>query len=344
MNLSKDEQIASLTAQVSRLQARIDAWEAVHELSRSEIIQARQMIQAQERVMDLSRSELKVLRSDIEKIVGVNSRLEADILEILARTGLADEAREQMLEQVRSAEGPAFCSAALHVLVNLNLEAHQAEQVWNHVLNHQTALSKALGRHVAFTTALIDFCKVERLLSSPKVLEVAFFADLIRNTVVDELTGLYNRRFLSRAVERDMANAARHQTPIALIVGDVDHFKKINDTFGHPVGDRVLLEVASILSGESRAGDAACRMGGEEFLILAPDMDGDAAFVVAERMRRTLESKRFDFDKQVTMSFGVAAFPDFEADFDQLLLAADQALYSAKNGGRNQTVLARASA
>ena len=334
----------ALRAEVARLRARITAWEAVFDMSRSELIEAKETIRAQEQVMDLSRSELRVLRTDMERLVNVDTALEADILELLARPrGTQEQSLLYELERMRSRHGAVFSRDALRVLLNLNYDPHEADRLWVAAVRHHQLLSAKLGRDPGIAVSLLDYFKnVLLVVQSPKVIEISVFADMIRHAVVDELTGLYNRRFLGRVVERDMARAVEHGAPIAILVCDVDHFKMVNDTFGHPAGDQVLLTVARILLDHSRSQDATCRVGGEEFLVLAPDTTGKSAFLLAEKIRQAVEVTDFPVERQVTMSFGVASFPEFGPEFDKLLLAADGALYAAKDGGRNRTVLAQA--
>ncbi len=341
-DLHQEAELAALRTEVERLRGQVRAWEAVFDLGRSELSEARAMIQAQEQVLDLSRAELKVLRTDVERLVNVDSALESRILELLARGAESESALLEAMEGLREKFGDDFCRDALRVMINLDHETGEAARLWEEMLAHRSSLRERLGRDPGVAVALIDYFKNFRgAIRSPKVIEVSVFADMLRHAVVDELTGLYNRRFLGRAVERDMARAAKFQLPLALVVGDVDHFKSINDTFGHPAGDQVLLGVARILLDNSRQEDAACRIGGEEFLLLAPDTNAESAFLLAEKARRAIESADFPVEKKVTMSFGVATFPEFGPTFESVLRAADGALYAAKEGGRNRTVLAR---
>ncbi|AQA19489.1 hypothetical protein BST95_15850 [Halioglobus japonicus] len=154
----------------------------------------------------------------------------------------------------------------------------------------------------------------------------------------DPLTRLLNRRGMEDALKISFAHASRggHQT--AAIVGDIDHFKKVNDNFGHDTGDQVIRFVANCLQQLCRASDVVARTGGEEFLLVLPETDLDSARILAERIRTTIGDHPLQVDGQriaITISLGVACH-DGEIDLDQLIQEADQAMYLAKQGGRNQ--------
>jgi diguanylate cyclase len=158
----------------------------------------------------------------------------------------------------------------------------------------------------------------------------------------DPLTGLYNRRYLSSTLEREIARCRREQQSLSLVMIDVDHFKQVNDTYGHPAGDDVLKQLASLLSQQARAGDVACRFGGEEFLIMLPNMPAEVALERAEQWRAAFEATTVrvgHLSIRATLSMGISCFPA-HGDTPQILIdGADQALYQAKSQGRNGIVL-----
>ena len=153
----------------------------------------------------------------------------------------------------------------------------------------------------------------------------------------DVLTGLPNRRLLSRLISEEMARAERYHRPFALVLFDLDHFKLVNDRHGHPVGDEVLKKVGPLLSAYIRETDTLGRWGGEEFMVLLPEMDVAAASRMAERMRQVIESATFARGIRMTASFGIARYWQGEP-VAELLERVDQALYAAKDGGRNRVV------
>jgi diguanylate cyclase (GGDEF)-like protein/putative nucleotidyltransferase with HDIG domain len=155
----------------------------------------------------------------------------------------------------------------------------------------------------------------------------------------DPLTGLLNRRALEELFAIELDRAARTGRPLAVIVGDLDRFKTVNDRLGHQHGDQTLQSLAAELGRWKRRIDMAARVGGEEFALLLPETDERGAFLVAERLRRATKRLFADGPCKLTISFGVASFPDHGDDAEMLLRAADQALYAAKNMGRDRSVI-----
>ena len=162
-----------------------------------------------------------------------------------------------------------------------------------------------------------------------------------QQAITDELTGLSNRRQMERALDREFDRRRRFETPLGLVLLDIDDFKKVNDTFGHPQGDEVLVQVARVLREESRDIDEPIRMGGEEFAVLLPQTDLKGAAELAERTRTAIQELRIPRldegpDLRVTSSFGVAAVPGSASDKQGLIAVADAALLRAKRAGKNR--------
>ena len=157
----------------------------------------------------------------------------------------------------------------------------------------------------------------------------------------DALTGLLNRAAFFEGFQKEVARARRYGMPVAVVMADLDHFKMVNDRYGHPTGDLVLRETARRLRASLRSSDVIGRYGGEEFVVVAPDCGMDDAHTLAERFRSTICSLPFDVPGgavSVTMSVGVAATSDMD-DADRLIRVADEALYRAKHAGRNRVEL-----
>ncbi|WUR15983.1 diguanylate cyclase [[Empedobacter] haloabium] len=164
-------------------------------------------------------------------------------------------------------------------------------------------------------------------------------------SVIDPLTQLYNRRYLDETLKRELSRAERRGMPMAVLMIDLDHFKRVNDTFGHEGGDLLLRSVATILKQSVRAGDVPCRYGGEELVVLMPDCSLDKAAERAEAIRAAIAGLHLQFNAQVltaTASLGVAAYPDSGIGAEMLVQEADAALYAAKRDGRNRVVVAGA--
>jgi diguanylate cyclase (GGDEF)-like protein len=163
-------------------------------------------------------------------------------------------------------------------------------------------------------------------------------------SIKDPLTGLYNRRYLTEMLERETRRCVRSEQPLGILMLDLDHFKKFNDTYGHDAGDTVLREAASFLSKSIRAEDIVCRFGGEEFVVILPTADLDASYARAERIRSKLRDLIVLHKGQslgmITVSVGVASLPLHGTSPDALFAAADAALYRAKREGRDRVVKA----
>ncbi len=166
-------------------------------------------------------------------------------------------------------------------------------------------------------------------------------ASLLRNLTDavrrDPLTGLLNRRGFEEAFDLEIERCRRAETPLSLVVADIDRFKSVNDSRGHGAGDAVLRNVGELICGAKRSFDSAARVGGEEFAIIVPDTDEHGAYMLAERIRTGV-----DRDAGLTVSLGVACSPLHGATSDSLLQAADHALYAAKSLGRNRSVISSA--
>ena len=164
-------------------------------------------------------------------------------------------------------------------------------------------------------------------------------------SITDCLTGLYNRRYLIESLHREILRADRKDGSLSLIVIDIDHFKRVNDTYGHQQGDLVLQIVSEIMKKELRNYDIAARFGGEEFFAVLPDVNADEALLVAERIRFAVEEYRFEnelYDLELTISLGVADLSFLSCQtVDNFIKLADDALYRAKANNRNCVELAR---
>lgn len=180
--------------------------------------------------------------------------------------------------------------------------------------------------------------------------ETEYQRKLAQGALMEPLTGLYNRRYFTERLTAELAAAQRHQRPLALLLIDVDHFKRVNDSHGHPAGDEALRMLARVLVEATRKEDVVARYGGEEFVVLARETSLSGAQALAQRIRQGVEKARCTHDGQelaITVSIGVSVsqgLTTFEKGRTerQLLEAADRALYRAKQSGRNTVVAAPA--
>lgn len=162
--------------------------------------------------------------------------------------------------------------------------------------------------------------------------------ELREQALHDPLTDLYNRRYLKETLERELKRVKREKIPLSVIIIDIDNFKKINDTYGHQVGDEFLKKIADMISSNTRGSDIACRYGGEEYLLVMPGTSVKSAASRAEQLRLECAKIQIPYKNKklsVTLSFGVASFPDHSQEAEDIVIKADKALYKSKRSGRN---------
>jgi len=195
-----------------------------------------------------------------------------------------------------------------------------------------------VGNRLLLISLIMDISERTRAERAVQVLQ----EELREQSIHDALTGLYNRHFLEESFGRELLLAERGGHPVSVIMGDLDHFKAVNDRYGHLAGDEVLRVFGALLTNNSRASDIVCRYGGEEFLLVLPGLTEEGAVERAEQLRCAVAATPVSYGASqvtVTASFGVATFPSHGRTTDELIAAADGALYSAKAGGRNRVNL-----
>lgn len=172
-----------------------------------------------------------------------------------------------------------------------------------------------------------------------QLIEIGTLQSRLREQAIrDPLTDLFNRRYFEETLDRELARAARESYPVCIIMIDIDHFKQVNDKYGHEAGDLVLKAMADVMAGQSRRGDFACRFGGEEFIIVMLNISMGVALERAELLRQALNSLRIPYNHAqitATISMGIASHPANGSTRQAILRAADRALYAAKDAGRN---------
>jgi len=205
-------------------------------------------------------------------------------------------------------------------------ELSQPEETRQRLMESRQRLALAVAGHVALALANLKLRETLRLQS-----------------IRDPLTGLFNRRYMRESLERELRRAARNVRPLAVIMLDIDHFKRFNDTFGHEAGDVLLRALGSFLQRRTRGEDIGCRYGGDEFTLLLMDAPLEVARQRAEQLREAFKHLNTPYGEQIlgpaTLSAGVAVFPEHGSTGEDLLRAADQALYRAKAKGRDRVVI-----
>ena len=172
--------------------------------------------------------------------------------------------------------------------------------------------------------------------------EIQLLQSNLRDQVIrDPLTGLYNRRYLGETLDRELDRARREEYPVSVVMIDIDAFKQVNDTYGHYAGDLVLKHLAIHLTEHTRQSDLVCRIGGDEFLLIFPNLPTPIAFRRVDQCRDSYQESSALLDQMeifTTLSGGIATFPDHGGSSQEILAAADRALYAAKDKGRNRII------
>ena len=199
------------------------------------------------------------------------------------------------------------------------------------------------GEQDSFEESSLEFVLDISDFISMSVSNAILYEQTKQLAVTDGLTGISNRPNMEQALQNEFERSMRYGAPLSVVLLDVDHFKGVNDTYGHQKGDEILVAIASLLKKVCRTNDIAARYGGEEFLMILPQSNAQGAFKIAERVREEMMKMNFTGNEtnfSVTTSCGVAELDrDFIKNTDQLIAMADQALYEAKTGGRNKTII-----
>lgn len=248
-------------------------------------------------------------------------------------------AEKKTIKRVKATRGSRYYSDLIFTVCHQYYPFEKAETIWNGILRHKQKLHQSLGRNVGITVATLDFLtNTYRVLPGAEIISGQKFKTMARMTVKDSLTNLFSRGTFDSRLRNEMRLYSRYGNAVSLIMVDVDDFKKINDEYGHQKGDAILACIGRLIKKGVRDVDTASRYGGEEFVVILPQMGLKKAVDIAKRLRVTVEST-FRNDGSVTISLGVANCPDHAKDEKTLLEAADRALHSAKLKGKNQVAV-----
>lgn len=266
-------------------------------------------------------------------------RIEDTIMDLLDEDPTNEELLIQKIQTHHSHDESQIYANLLKVLTSLDIPETEAKEIWEEVSANQSKLSQCLGREVGFRVALLDyFINHNQKIENPKIIEIRLFAETEKLILVDELTRLYNRRHFETAIVREFKQATRYNHNLSLLVIDIDDFKKINDTYGHVMGDEILKQVAKKISTSLRVEDTACRIGGEEFAIIFPQSNEKQALKAAEKLLEACRTIQIS-GKPVTISGGLVSYPEKAKRCEEMYDLADRALYAAKDSGKNQILV-----
>jgi len=219
------------------------------------------------------------------------------------------------------------------------LEEHKSEINKTSTLSSLNAIQVVLSSEISNIIESNSSLKDNLVQAKDQIAEQQEDLNLLRKQVItDELTGLYNRRGYDSLLAREFRRSSRYNRDLSIIIGDIDHFKSINDNYGHIMGDKILQVYANILRKNLRESDICTRIGGEEFAVILPEQSEEKAANIADKIRLLIMNSKFVFEDvkiSFTSSFGVSSIKDSES-LEELFNNADRALYKAKESGRNK--------
>lgn len=256
-----------------------------------------------------------------------------------------DELNKRFLtEQIEKLSTPPFdknfYSGLLELFIHLTVEEAEAKVHWEKIFENHEYLKTKLEREVGIRVAIVDyFVNAKQMLNSPILVEIRVFKETEKLAMMDGLTGIFNRRYFEVNLKKELRRASRYDKDLALLMFDIDNFKKLNDTKGHLFGDAILKKLASLFMEISREEDIICRYGGEEFVIILPETTADGALKYAERIRANLKETQPFNENNITLSGGIAAYPYGGRSLNELIETADKALYESKFSGKDCTII-----
>jgi diguanylate cyclase (GGDEF)-like protein len=266
--------------------------------------------------------------------------LDLDLRMVLALAGDRDlNAREELIvEKLRAERGENLFSDMLYALTHKAFPSRQAKIVWEEIDAHRQKLKQQLSRDPGITVAAHDYLSNRSgLLKNVTLIEDAKLSSLADVATHDGLTGLMDKATFTRRAKEELERQHRYGGFLSLLLLDIDHFKKLNDTFGHADGDIVLQQVAEIVRAQARTTDITGRIGGEEFGVLLIGVNQGEGLIFAERLRQSIENRFKNTPYKLTISAGLAESPQEDhLSADAFFRLADAELYRAKDAGRNR--------
>jgi diguanylate cyclase (GGDEF)-like protein len=264
------------------------------------------------------------------------------LLELLPAGRESDDRFAAELGVLEQTYGLAVYAELIYQLSHLRLPPDDAREHWRRIVAHRNSMQVRLGSFVDLRVALVSyFMNVRQLLRKPKIIEMQLYEETRTQAYEDALTGLRNYRFFTEFVRQEVARSEQYNSPLSLIMIDVDNFKAFNDRHGHEEGNLALAAIADVLRGAIRRVDVLARYGGEEFGLVLPSTPKVAAGQVGERARDAVACHAFtsggpDGRGGLTISLGVATYPADASGAEELVRRADSAMYLAKASGKNR--------
>ena len=270
-----------------------------------------------------------------------------DLLEILGKDRHLDS--PDALQKIISALSCSDDNLYVELLFQLTwrrFPLDEAVRIWTGIIEHKKELEQALEREVGFRVAALDYLySVEKVLQGARLVARAEFESILTFVNVDEVTGVHSRRYFNERLGEELGRARRYSHPLSMLIIDLDNFKRVNDLSGHVEGDSVLRKVGRMLMDTTRQADVVCRFGGDEFAVLLPETDSEAAGLTAERIRLAVADISVPGEEEpgnVTLSIGGASFPESCDEAEEMLALADQMCLDVKRSGKNGVRIAPA--
>jgi len=269
--------------------------------------------------------------------------LRESIIGFMKSHGEDEEQFLQELKRIARSEGDLIFPVLLNIFTQLEFDQSEAKEIWEGILKHRSEMSDSFKRQVNILTAICDyFLTIKKSFNYPKVVELKVFEEANHFSKCDSLTGLYNRGYFEDSLSGEISRARRYDTEFSILFLDLDDFKSVNDTMGHLAGDFVLKKVSSLIINEKREEDVVARYGGEELVVILPETNKVNTIIKAERIRKKIQDMSLVFDGKkikISVSGGIATFPQDAVEANKLIHCADKALYRAKGEGKNRICL-----
>jgi diguanylate cyclase (GGDEF)-like protein len=249
------------------------------------------------------------------------------------------EVEKNRLGDLKKSRGPRFFCDLLYSITHEYFPPEISEDLWTEVLRHKDSLSTVLGRNVRIAVAALDYLSnITKGMLSATLVGEAHIKEIVGLSLRDGLTGLFNHTYFYQQIDFEVRRYVRYGALVSLVLIDIDDFKEVNDTYGHPEGDKILAAMGRTIMRGARDSDICCRYGGEEFAVILPLTDVHEADIIADRLKTELPERLPD-RRTVTVSIGVTCCGRRTETYQDLVEKADDALYEAKRSGKNRVVV-----
>lgn len=274
--------------------------------------------------------------ADRQRAILGDNALSMDLVSALAGDRKLTKAEKKRLDDLKKNRRLNFYSDLLYSITHQYFPPETAEDLWAAVLRHKIELSTVLGRNVKTVVATLDYLSnITETMRGATLVDETVIEEIIGLSLCDGLTGLFNHTYFFQQIDLEVRRYVRYGTLVSLVLIDIDDFKKVNDTYGHQEGDRILAAMGKALLHVARDSDICCRYGGEEFAVILPLTDTHEAGEIANRMKKEM-AERLPGGQIVTVSIGVASCGKTTRTYRNLVEKADAALYHVKRSGKNR--------